>query len=183
MLFSRQGIGHQTIADEALFASICSPGPWPPNHSWRSTICQYCSPGSWPPNHGWRSTICQDLLGFTWICCNLLEFAGICWDLLGFASRGVGHQSMAGEALFAWICSPQLWPPNHGWRSTIWPNHGWRSTIWLHGYLWVVSKSNIWHWDRNSNFSLFLHNGNVFVFKINNSGWKFGRNFTAHLSR
>ena len=45
-VFARQGIGHQTIADEALFASICSPGPW-------------------PPNHGWRSTICQDLLGFT----------------------------------------------------------------------------------------------------------------------
>ena len=34
----------------------------------------------------------------------------------------------------------------------------------------VVSKSNIWHWDRNYKFSLFLHNGNVFVFKINNSG-------------
>ena len=33
------------------------------------------------------------------------------------------------------------------------------------------------------NFHCFLHNGNVFVFKINNSGWKFGQNFTAHLSR
>ena len=173
-----------------LFASICSPGPRPPEHGWRSTICQYLlaralATGAWLTKHylsgfAWIylnllqfTGICWDLLGFAGICWDLLEFAGICWDLLAFASRGVGHRSMADEALFAWICSPQLWPPNHGWRST----------IWLHGYLWVVSTSNIWHWDWNSKFSLLLHNGNVFVFKINNSGWKFGQNFTAHLSR
>ena len=32
-------------------------------------------------------------------------------------------------------------------------------------------------------FPVFLHNGNVFVFKINNRGGKLGQNFTAHLSR
>ena len=44
--------------------------------------------------------ICWDLLGFAGICWDLLGFAGICWDLLAFASRGVGHRSMADEALF-----------------------------------------------------------------------------------
>ena len=46
-----------------------------------------------------------------------------------------------------------------------------------------IPKHNTLHWDRNSKFSLFLHNGNVFVFKINNRGGKLGQNFTAHLSR
>ena len=41
-----------------------------------------------------------NLLGFAGICWDLLGFAGICWDLLAFASRGVGHRSMADEALF-----------------------------------------------------------------------------------
>ena len=47
----------------------------------------------------------------------------------------------------------------------------------------VGQKDNTLHWDRNSKCSLFLHNGNVFVFKINNRGGKLGQNFTAHLSR
>ena len=46
-----------------------------------------------------------------------------------------------------------------------------------------IPKHNTLHWDRNSNFSLFLHNGFFFVFKINNRGGKLGQNFTAHLSR
>ena len=75
-VFARQGLGHQTMAGEALFVRICL------------DLLEFAA-------------IYWNLLGFAGICWDLLGFAGICWDLLAFASRGVGHQSMAGEALFA----------------------------------------------------------------------------------
>ena len=53
----------------------------------------------------------------------------------------------------------------------------------INSRLKCTKTHNTLHWDHNSKFSLFLHNGNVFVFKINDRGAKLGQNFTAHLSR
>ena len=59
-VFARQGLGHQTIAGEALFVRIC----W--------NLLEFAG-------------IYWNLLEFAGIYWNLLEFTGICWNLLEFA--------------------------------------------------------------------------------------------------
>ena len=55
-VFARQGLGHQTMADEALFVRICL------------DLLEFAA-------------IYWNLLGFAGICWDLLEFAGIYWHL------------------------------------------------------------------------------------------------------